>query len=321
MSDSRSQVTRMLALVPYLHGHDGIPVKHVAAEFGVSDKQIRDDLKLLMYCGPGKFPGELIDFDLGALDEDGVIFIRDAGFLTRPLKLNTSEAVALIVALRTLRASASGSQVPIIDGTLAKLESLVGDDTSIPVAVHVESVDAAIHATLAGGIADGKRIAITYTTASRDEQTKREIDPRRLFTAQGNLYCEAWCLRAEDVRFFRLDRILSAEATDHNVEDHDVEPRDLADGLFQVSDDTPFAVLDLQPNAHWLAEYYQVESLGEPVDGVWRVKLFGTDESWLRRLVLRNGGSVTVVEPKSLATQVAERATLALDAYDETVNL
>ena len=319
MSDSRSQVARMLALVPYLQGHDGIPVKHVADEFGVTDKQIRDDLKLLMYCGPGKFPGELIDFDLGALDEDGVIFMRDADFLTRPLKLNTNEAVALIVALRTLRASASGTQVEIIDAALAKLESVVGEDASMPVDIHVESVDPAIHSTLSTAIAGGKRVAITYTTASRDERTEREIDPRRLFTAQGNVYCEAWCLRAEDVRFFRLDRILRAGATDHDVEDHDVEPRDLADGLFQVSEDTMYAVLDLLPNAHWLAEYYQVESLGEPVDGVWRVKLFGTDESWLRRLVLRNGGSVAVVEPESLAREVAERASLALGAYDEVV--
>lgn len=319
MSDSRSQVARMLALVPFLQGHDGIPVQNVAAEFGVTEKQIREDLKLLMFCGPGKFYGEMIDLDLGALEEKGVVFIRDADFLTRPLKLNSSEAVSLIVALHTLRASASGSQVPIIDATLAKLESVVGEDASVPVDIHVQSVDPEIHATLANAVADRKRVAISYTTASRDEQTEREIDPRRLFTAQGNVYCEAWCLRAEDVRFFRLDRILRAAATGADVQDHEVEPRDLADGLFQVSDDTMYAVLDLLPNAHWLAEYYQVESLGDPVDGIWRVKLFGTDESWLRRLVLRNGGSVSVVEPESLATAVAERAALALSAYDESV--
>ncbi len=319
MSDSKSQVSRMLALVPYLQGHDGIPVKQVAAEFGVTDKQIRDDLKLLMFCGPGKFPGELIDFDLGALDEDGVIFIRDADFLTRPLKLNRGEAAALIVALHTLRASASGLQSSIIDAALAKMESVVSDDSSIPVDVHVEAVDSAIHATLAGGIADKKRVAITYTTASRDEKSDREIDPRRLFTAQGNVYCEAWCLRAEDIRFFRLDRILRAEVTGVDVEDHEVEPRDLADGLFQVGDDTLYAVLDLQPSAHWLAEYYQVESLGDPVDGVWRVKLFGTDWSWLRRLVLRNSGTVSVVEPAILARDVVDSAVRALSAYDEGV--
>jgi len=319
MSTSRNQVVRMLALVPYLQGHGGIPVKQVAAEFGVTDKQIRNDLALLMYCGPGQYPGELIDFDLGALDEDGVIFIRDAEFLTRPLKLNTREAIALIVALRTLRASASGSQTAIIDSTLAKLESVVGDEASAPVDVQVEAVDTAIHAILTEAIRAGKRVSITYATASRDEETDRDIDPWRLFTAQGQIYCEAWCLRAEDMRFFRLDRILSAKATDQDVEEHDAEPRDLSEGLFQVGDDTLHAVLDLQPNAHWLAEYYQVESLGDPVDGVWRVKLFGADWSWLRRLVLRNGGSVTVVEPASLAADVRESAALALNAYDEVV--
>ena len=319
MSTSKNQVVRMLALVPYLQGRGGIPVKQVAAEFGVTDKQIRNDLALLMYCGPGQYPGELIDFDLGALDEDGIIFIRDAEFMTRPLKLKTSEAVALIVALRTLRASANGSQTAVIDGTLAKLESLVGEEASAPVDVHVEPVDTAIHTTLTDAIRSGKRVAITYATASRDEKTDREIDPRRLFTGQGNVYCEAWCLRADDMRFFRLDRILSATATDTDVEEHDAEPRDLSEGLFQVGDETLYAVLDLHPNAHWLAEYYQVESLGDPVDGIWRVKLFGADWSWLRRLVLRNGGSVTVVEPASLAADVSESAAVALGAYDEVV--
>jgi len=319
MSTSKNQVVRMLALVPYLQGHGGIPVKQVAAEFGVSDKQIRNDLALLMYCGPGQYPGELIDFDLGALDEDGIIFIRDAEFMTRPLKLRTSEAVALIVALRTLRASASGPQTAVIDGTLAKLESVVGDAASPPVDVHVEPVDNAIHATLTDAIRAGKRVSISYATASRDEKTDRDIDPRRIFASQGQLYCEAWCLRADDMRIFRLDRILSAAATDQDVEEHDVEPRDLSEGLFQIGDDTLYAILDLQPNAHWLAEYYQVESLGDPVDGIWRVKLFGADWSWLRRLVLRNGGSVTVVEPASLANDVSESAAVALGAYDEVV--
>ena len=106
MSRSRQQVVRMLALVPYLQGHDGIPVNEVAEEFGVPPKQIRDDLRLLMYTGVGEYAGELIDFDLGALEDDGMIYIRDADFMPRPLRITSSEGVALIVALRTLRASA-----------------------------------------------------------------------------------------------------------------------------------------------------------------------------------------------------------------------
>lgn len=319
MSDSKRQVARMLALIPYLQGHDGIPVAQVAKEFGVPERLIRADLRVLMFCGPGQMPGDLIDFDFDALKEDGVVFIRDAEFLSRPLKLNTNEAVSLIVALHTLRASASGSQLTIIDAALGKLESVVGDGASVPVDVRVEAVNRDFHSTLTEAITTGKQVDITYTTASRDDQTERRIEPRRLFTAQGRVFCEAYCLRAEDIRFFRLDRILRADLTAEDAEPRDVAPRDLADGLFQVGTDTLSAVLDLQPRAHWLSEYYQVESLAEPIDGVWRVRLYGSDWSWLRRLILRNAGSLSVVEPAELARDVAESARLALDAYDEGV--
>jgi proteasome accessory factor C len=317
VSRSRQQVIRMLALVPYLQGNDGVPVNEVAAEFGVSPKQIRDDLRLLMYTGTGEYAGELIDFDLTALEEDGVVHIRDAEFMTRPFRISTREGVALIVALRTLRASASGSELTVIDSALAKLESAVGDTVAPPVDVLLDEVDPTIHSTIVHALANGKRVELTYSTASRDEQTNRQVDPRRLFTEQGKLYLEAWCLKAEDLRFFRLDRVIDAELTSFDAEDHDVSPRDLSDGIFTVGEQTPYALVDLHPRAHWLSEYYQVDMLEERENGVWRAKLYGADWSWLRRLVLRISLSVSVVVPAELAAEVSSHASLALRAYDE----
>jgi proteasome accessory factor C len=319
MSRSRQQVIRMLALVPYLQGNDGIPVNEVAAEFGVSPKVIRDDLRLLMYTGTGEYAGELIDFDLTALERDGVVHIRDAEFMARPLRISAREGVALIVALRTLRASASGLELNVIDSALAKLESAVGDTASPAVDVLVDEVDPAIHGAIVEALTGHKRLGLTYATVSRDEQTDRDVDPRRLFTEQGKLYLEAWCLKAEDLRFFRLDRIVSAEVRSIDAEPHDVQPRDLSDGIFTVGEQTPFVVVDLHPRAHWLTEYYQVDLVSQGDDGVWRAKLYGADWAWLRRLVLRNAGSVTVIEPESLREQVVDDARLALEAYDERV--
>jgi proteasome accessory factor C len=181
--------------------------------------------------------------------------------------------------------------------------------------VLVEPADPVIHTTLVHALAEGKRVEIIYGTASRDDRTTRQVDPRRLFTENGHLYLEAWCLRAEDLRFFRLDRIEAAELTGDDAADHEAEPRDLAASFFTVGGDTPYAVLDLDPRAHWLTEYYQVQEV-EPRGDVLRVKLFGGDWSWLRRLVLRNAGSVRVVEPASLASDVADHARAALSAYD-----
>jgi proteasome accessory factor C len=317
MSRSRQQVVRMLALVPYLQGNDGIPLNEVAEEFGVSPKVIRDDLRLLMYTGTGEYAGELIDFDLTALEEDGIVHIRDAEFMTRPLRISTREGVALIVALRTLRASASGSELTVIDSALAKLESAVGDTVSAPVDVLLDEVDPTIHTTIVHALANGKRLTLTYATVARDEESVRDVDPRRLFTEQGKLYLEAWCLKAADLRFFRLDRVIAAEVTGADAQDHDVNERDMSDGIFTVGEATPYALVDLHPRAHWLTEYYQVDLLEQNADGVWRAKLYGADWAWLRRLVLRNAGSVTVLEPAELAADVTEQAALALRAYDE----
>lgn len=319
MSRSQQQVIRMLALVPYLQGNDGVPVNEVAAEFGVTPKVIRNDLRLLMYTGTGEYAGELIDFDLTALERDGIVHIRDAEFMTRPLRISAREGVALIVALRTLRASASGSELSIIDSTLAKVESAVGDSIATPVDIVLDDVDADIHATIVRALASGKRLDLTYATAARDERSDRQVDPRRLFTEQGKLYLEAWCLKAEDLRFFRLDRILHAGLSTDDVEDHDASPRDLSDGFFTVGEETPFVLVDLHPRAHWLTEYYQVDLLEQNDDGVWRAKIYGADLEWLRRLVLRNAGSVTVVAPEAVRLQVIDDARVALQAYDEEV--
>ncbi len=310
----------MLALVPYLQGNDGVPVNEVAAEFGVTPKVIRDDLRLLMYTGTGEYAGELIDFDLTALEQDGIVHIRDAEFMTRPLRISTREGAALIVALRTLRASGSGEQLTVIDSALAKLESAVGD-VSAPVDIVLDTVDAAIHSTVVQALTAGRRLELTYATATRDEQSDRDVDPRRLFTEQGRLYLEAWCLKAEDLRFFRLDRIVAARVTAIDAEEHDATPRDLSDGFFTVGEQTPYVLVDLHPHAHWLTEYYQVDLVEEGADGVWRAKIYGADWGWLRRLVMRNAGSVTVIEPATMRAQVVDDARLALQAYDEDVAL
>ncbi|MFI5428479.1 helix-turn-helix transcriptional regulator [Aeromicrobium sp. UC242_57] len=177
----------------------------------------------------------------------------------------------------------------------------MGDSVTAPVDIVLDTVDADIHSAIVRALATGKRLELSYATATRDEVSDRQVDPRRLFTEQGKLYLEAWCLKAEDLRFFRLDRILTAEVTAIDVEDHDATTRDLSDGFFTVGEQTPYVLVDLHPRAHWLTEYYQVDLLEQNDDGVWRAKIYGADLDWLRRLVLRNAGSVTVIEPSQSA--------------------
>lgn len=320
MSTAKDQVTRMLALVPYLRGNDGVPVEQVARDFGVKTRQIIKDLNVLWFCGlPEAVTGEMIDVDMDALQSDGIVYIDNAEFLPRPVRLTTHEAVALIVALRTLRSAAGPEQRVPVDAVLAKLEDAAGSaaEASQAVAVHVEDAEGATHDTLATALRDGRRVHLSYLVPSRDERTERDVDPIRLVAAEGRMYLEAWCWRAEDVRLFRLDRIESADPLDEPVADHtDLAPRDLSAGLFQPGTDAPEAVLDLEPNARWVVEHHPVEDTEERPNGVLRVRMRAGDLQWLRRFVLRQSGAVRVVAPPDLATQVVEDARAALAAYD-----
>lgn len=316
---ARDQVPRMLALVPYLRSREGIPVEQVAKDFGVTTSQIVQDLNVLWFCGlPGAVTGEMIDVDMDALDADGVVFLDNAEFLPRPLRLSVPEALSLIVALRTLRESATEAELPTVESALAKLESAAGDGAaaSAAVQVHIERADPHVHDAIRTALAARRQLQIAYDVPSRDEQTERVVDPLRLLTAEGRPYLEAWCHRAQDVRLFRLDRIATAEVTDRPADSHaDVRRRDLSAGLFQPSPDDVLAVVDVDDSARWVAEYYPVESTQERPDGSLRITLRMSDAAWLRRLVLRLGGSARVVAPVEVAAEVRGAATDALAHY------
>lgn len=318
MSGSNNQVARLLALVPYLQRHEGIPVQRVADDFGVPMKQIYRDINTLMVTGTADQHGSLIDFDYGALEDEGLVYIRDAEFLPRPLRLARNEGVALIIGLRALRETADDDQRPVIDSALTKLEEAVGEAAKAEVVVHADPIDPVILKTVRSAIAERRRLEVDYSTESRDERATRRVDPLRLFSANGRQYLEAWCLREQDVRFFRLDRIHSATETGEPAEARDAEPRDLAADLFD-SADAPHAVLDLQPEAHWMVEYYKATEVSTH-GPVLRATIVGADWAWLVRLVLRYAGSVHVVEPRQLAEDAAAAAALALAAYDGSNN-
>jgi proteasome accessory factor C len=267
-----------------------------------------------MYTGTGEYAGELIDFDLTALEEDGVVHIRDADFMTRPLRISAREGVALIVALRTLRASASGSELTVIDSALAKLEHAVGEAAKVPVDIHLEPIDPGIQATVREALEKAQRLEIDYAGANRDERSTRQVDPLRAFSSNGLQYLEAWCLREQDVRIFRLDRMLGASLTGEPAETREAEPRDLG-ADFVDRGVGPYGIFDLEPRAHWMVEYYhaaETETRGETI----RAKIVGADGDWLVRFGLRYAGIARVVEPAGLVQDVADAARIALSAYD-----
>jgi len=197
------RVARLLNLVPYLLARPGIPVAEAAADQGVSERQLREDLELLWVCGlPGYGPGDLIDM---ALDGDRVTITYDAG-IDRPLRLTRDEALALVVALRMLAETPGVGHRDAIERALAKIESAAGDIAGAPVAVRLPGNPERLEEFRR--IVERRRaMRITYYTAARDETSERVVDPMRVLVVGGQGYLEAWCRRVEAVRLFRVDRV------------------------------------------------------------------------------------------------------------------
>jgi proteasome accessory factor C len=314
MSTAREQLPRLLAMLPFLLQHPGIRVADAAAVFGISEEQLQKDLDLLWVCGlPGHGPGDLIDMER---EGDTITLFEPAG-VTRPLRLTVDEALALIVALRALADTPGLVEREVVDRALAKIETAAGD-----AALHANRVEVALEGedqvlpVVREALDAGRRLHLDYYVPGRDETTERDVDPMRLLFVDGRGYLEGWCRRVEDVRLFRLDRVVAVRLLDEPAEPPPgAAPRDLEQGLFQPGPQDQLVTLALRPGAHWVADYYPYESVEPVEDDTLVVQLRTADAGWVRRLALRLGSAAQVLGPAGLAEQVRADARAALAAY------
>jgi proteasome accessory factor C len=317
VTGATDRLPRLLALVPYLLHHPGAHVREVARLFGVSEKQLLADLTLVWMCGlPGHTPGDLIDVSV----EQGRITLANADTIARPLRLTADEALALLVALRTLADLPGLSERDAVDRALAKLERAAGDAAAAAerVRVAVEAEEEPTVAAVRDALTGGRRLHLRYYVPGRDEVTERDVDPMRLLVVDGRAYLEGWCRRVEAVRLFRLDRVLAVTPLDAAAEvPAEARPRDVDAGLYAASPADLRVRLALAPAARWVADYHPCEQVSEAPDGRLVVVLPVADPRWVRRLALRLGGDAQILDPPGLARDVAADARAALAAYGE----
>jgi proteasome accessory factor C len=291
-----------------------VRLRDVAADFDVTEQQLRRDLELLWMCGlPGHGPGDLIDL---SFDGETVMVGYDAG-MSRPLRLTSDEALSLIVALRTLAEVPGLAGRDAVERALAKVESAAGDAALAAgsIAVRMEAQEQTL-GVVQQALADGVALHLRYYTAGRDESGERVVDPMRLLLVDGRSYLEAWCRQAEGTRLFRLDRIDEVRVlTEPARPPADAVPRDLTTGLYQPAPEHPEVILRLAPAGRWVADYYPCEKARELDDGRLEVTLRAADTDWVRRLVLRLGGAAEILAPPWLVGEVRAEATEALAGY------
>jgi predicted DNA-binding transcriptional regulator YafY len=316
VTPATDRLQRLLALVPYVVSRKVVGLAETAAAFGVTERELVDDLNLL-WCVEIRSPDPYCPIDLSY--EGGEIVVSEAESIDRPLRLGVDEASALLVALRMLAEVSSLDDRSALSRTIAKLEAAAGEAGAASAQVAVQVDDRGVGSAAAqirGALEGGRRLHLSYYVPGRDEATERDVDPMRLLVVEGRTYLEGWCLRAEAVRLFRLDRMLDLAVLDEAASvPARATPRDVDQGLFRPSPDDAAVEFELSAAGRWVAEYYPCERVEELGDGRLRVGLRTPDTGWVRRLALRLGEDGHVISPPELAAQVREDAAAALAQY------
>jgi proteasome accessory factor C len=314
VTGERERLPRLLALVPYLQAHQGIAAAQAAADFDITEDQLRRDLQLLWMCGlPGHGPGDLIDL---SFEGETVSVIFDAG-MSRPLRLTAEEALALVIGLRILTEVPGLTDGDAMQRALAKVEAAAGGSLEAADTVSVElDTTTRLVPVLQMAIDRQRALSLRYYTATRDETTDRIVDPLRVFEVDHRHYLEAWCRRAEGMRVFRVDRMERVDVLDEpSRPPTDVELRDLSEGVYTPAPEHLLAVLRVGAAYAWVGDYYPSEEVLES-DGRRQISLQVADPAWVRALVLGSEGQVEVLSPEWLAESIRDEARSALLAYD-----
>ncbi len=289
---------RVLAIVPWIVANPGQPVSEVADRFGVTERELLDDLNVVFMVGlPPYSPDALVDVEI---DEEGRVSIRLADFFARPLRLTPDQALTLLASSDALLSIPGTDPDGALARALAKLRDaldLVGGD---PIDIHLGDAEEQTLDLLRRAAQGPNEVDIVYYSYGRDERTERTIVPWRVFADGGSWYVHAWCHRADGERLFRIDRIEELTVSDA-VSERPAPPDIGASPVFHPDADDPVVTLRLGEDAAWVAETYPVEIVSTDGGRPDVVRMVVTATPWLERLLLRVGPSAEVVDASGIA--------------------
>jgi len=175
---------------------------------------------------------------------------------------------------------------------------------------------------LASATLQRRRVRVRYHSRSRNEVVEREISPQRMTHYRDNWYVDAWCHHRNALRSFSVDRVM--EATELDLPALDFQDSKLdeyyasAYGIF-AGKANKTAVLHFSPErARWVAdERWHPQQVGQFLtDGTYELRIPYRDEHELVMDILRHGGDVRVIAPKTLRKTVQETLRRALQNYE-----
>jgi proteasome accessory factor C len=294
------QTARLLDLVPFIATHQEISLTDLSANFGISKRDLLDDLNTLWMCGlPGYTPLELIDLTF----DEGFVSIRNSEILETPRSLTTEEVIVLILGLDLLSKSKT-TLTNEIGRLQAKLRAISGD-----IARALPTVDSAHRAILEKAIGERKSVVLHYFSPVADKISARLVSPLELQSEARGEYLIA--MTESGLRTFKLDRVseveIQSQAPNNNLN------RAVEDGS---EIEVEIRILE---NLRANAERFNVEPSHFASDPKSAIRATGFSSEWFVRAAMASAGDVEIVQPTHIRTEVAKRSAALLAMYSSGI--
>ena len=209
-----SPTSRLLELLELLQARPLTTGREIADRLGIDPRTARRYVDVLQGLG---IPVE------GQRGVGGGYRIRP-GYRLPPLMLADDEAVVVVLGLLATRGTRADGSPDAVDGALAKINRVLPSTLRRQVEALEETLsftrttgaapaDAAAVLMLADAIRRRRRLLVAYRTFS-GEESERELSPHGLVVHSGRWYLAAHDHTRDDLRTFRVDRMLRTALAD-----------------------------------------------------------------------------------------------------------
>ncbi|RJQ32053.1 MAG: WYL domain-containing transcriptional regulator [Peptococcaceae bacterium] len=266
-------------------------------------------------------------------------FYYTGPFEMPPLTLTEGEQVALFLGQKLLRQCAGTPLEEPIRSAFEKICLYLPQGISVDLNLleQIFSFDvqplrgdeqrlAQVYRLLSQAIEKRNTVEMEYYTASRDDQTRRRVDPYHLRYYGGAWYLIAYCHLRREVRVFALDRIREAGLLEDNFE---IEPGFNLESYFGSSlgierggPAEEVVVLFDSYQARWIQErkWHASQETELKPDGSLLLCLKVSGLSEVKRWLLSFGAHARVLEPPSLREEIRREAGAMMAVYEGETN-
>lgn len=293
------QESRLFKILYYLVEHGKATAPELASQFEVSVRTIYRDIDMISSAGIPLY---------ATTGRNGGITIGD-DFVLDKILFSDQEKQQILTALRSVALVSDDVQATLTK--LAALFKMTGDAW-----LEIDFTrwgnqrqDHQTFQTLKTAIIQRKKIRMTYVRASGDVM-KREICPLKLVYKAKAWYLQAYCLKKEDYRLFKLTRMMEIELLDETFGSYHYPeiPK-------QEQQQYPMIVLAFrQSQAYRVYDEFETDQITKETERLIVQTRMPIDD-WLIGYLLSFGQEVEVIKPAYLKQMMIQQVKKLYEYY------